>query len=58
MPRTKVHEKRVRLSLNTSEKLRKRMEALRKRTEADSLHEVIRKAIDCYEAAVTMGAVK
>jgi len=58
MPRTKVHEKRVRLSLNTSAKLRKRMEALRRDTGAESLHEVIRKAIDCYEAAVVMGSVK
>jgi len=57
MPRTKVHEKRVRLNLNTSEKLRKRMEALRKRTEAESITEVIRKAIDCYEAVVLTGVV-
>jgi hypothetical protein len=48
MPRIPT-AKKVRLNLELSEDVRKRLEALRGRTEADSLAEVIRRALAVYD---------
>lgn len=45
--------KKVRLNLEMSESVRKRLEALRDKTDADSLAEVIRRALAAYELVVT-----
>lgn len=52
MPRIKGDHSRVRLTLETSEPVRKRLEDLRNTTEADSLSEVIRRALTIYETFV------
>ena len=48
MPRTSNGPK-IRLNLETTEAVRARLEALRTRTGADSLAEVVRKALAVYE---------
>jgi len=48
MPRIPT-AKKTRLNLELTEEVRKRLEALRGRTEADSLAEVIRRALAVYD---------
>lgn len=49
MPRISTGEKRVRLNLEISESVRDRIEGLREESGAESLTEVIRKALSAYE---------
>jgi hypothetical protein len=56
MPRTKRAEERVRLNLDLTEMTMKRLESVRVRTGADSKTEVIRRAIQIYDAFLTMTA--
>lgn len=52
MSRYKRTEPRVRLNLDFPETVRDRLERLRQDSEADSLKEVVRKAIALYERAI------
>ena len=54
MPRIPLDETKVRLDLNISERLRARLLRLRTETEADSLTEVIRRAVAAYEVLVAV----
>ena len=49
MPRTRTHERRERLNLALSPATRERLEELRRRTDADSAAEVIRRALAIYD---------
>jgi hypothetical protein len=49
MPRIAKTTKSRRLNLETSEPVRERLEHLRERTDADSLAEVIRRALAVYD---------
>lgn len=49
MSRTKSKQRRVRLSFEVAESTRKRLESLRDRIEAESMSEVIRRALATYE---------
>ena len=53
MPRPPNTEPRTRLNLEIPVRLRERMERLRQTLEADSLTEVIRRALVVYEALLT-----
>ncbi|MCX6714194.1 MAG: ribbon-helix-helix protein, CopG family [Candidatus Uhrbacteria bacterium] len=50
MPRPKRTKERRRLNLDLTEQTRERLDRLRIQTEADSLTEVIRRALTVYEA--------
>lgn len=52
MPRPKRTEERTRLNLDLTERVRDRLERLRDETEADSLTEVIRRALHVYDVMV------
>jgi len=52
MPRIPLDETKVRLDLNVTQRLRNRLLRLRAETEADSLTEVIRRAVAVYEVLV------
>lgn len=52
MPRRKSLVEKSRLNLEISTKVREQLERLRIRTEADSLVEVIRRALGVYEYVV------
>lgn len=52
MPRPANTEPKVRLSLELTERVRDRLERLRQQTEADSLTEVIRRALTLYDMVV------
>lgn len=54
MPRTPVHDTRVRLSLHISPEVKERLESLQKRSEAESLTEVIRRALMFYEGLLNL----
>lgn len=56
MTRLRKSESRVRLSLETSKQVRDRLEVLRVRTGADSLTEVVRRAVAVYDALLTRTA--
>ena len=49
MPRLPSNRPKTRLNLEVSKSVRERMERLRDETEADSLTEVIRRALAVYE---------
>jgi hypothetical protein len=53
MPRPASAEKRVRLNLELSERVRDRLELVRVMSEADTLTEVIRRSLVIYEALLT-----
>lgn len=53
MPRPKRADPKVRLNLELSEPTRDRLERLRVATEADSMTEVIRRALSLYEMVLT-----
>lgn len=53
MPRIAKGSKTVRLNLEMRETVRQRLEQLRERTDADSMTEVIRRAIDVYDFLMT-----
>jgi len=56
MPRKKREEERIRLNLDLSEITTNRLESVRVRTNADSKTEVVRRAIQIYDALLTMSA--
>lgn len=49
MPKSKTNSKRKRLSLDLTPQVKRRIENLREITEAESLTEVIRRALASYE---------
>ena len=49
MPRPRSSQPRIRLNLEVSQSVRERLENLKNETEADSLTEVIRRALAVYE---------
>jgi hypothetical protein len=53
MPRPASSDDKVRLHLELPRRLRERLDALRALTEADSVTEVIRRAIAVYDVLVT-----
>lgn len=53
MPRPARTEARVRLHLELPERVRERLEELREMTEADTVTEVVRRALSFYDALVT-----
>lgn len=53
MPRPASNEARVRLNLEVPERVRTRLERVREMSEADSLTEVIRRALMVYDALLT-----
>lgn len=58
MPRPPSTEKRVRLNLELPVRVRDQLERLRKMSEADSLTEVIRRAVRIFELLLEMRAAK
>lgn len=56
MPRPASAEARSRLSLELPERVRERLERVRVATEADSLTEVIRRALIVYDTLLTATA--
>jgi hypothetical protein len=52
MPRAKSDKQKKRLTLDLSEKTCNALEALKLRTDADSLVEVVRKAVAVYELVI------
>lgn len=53
MPRPASKEARVRLNLDLPERVRERLERVRELSEADSLTEVIRRALTVYDTLLT-----
>ena len=53
MPRPASKEAKVRLNLELPERVRERLERVREMSEADSLTEVIRRALTVYDALLT-----
>jgi hypothetical protein len=53
MPRPANTEARVRLNLELPERVRERLERVRVMSEADSLTEVIRRALSVYDTLLT-----
>lgn len=53
MPRPARNEAKVRLNLELPERVRERLERVRVMSEADSLTEVIRRALSVYDALLT-----
>ena len=49
MPRLARKQAKVRLNLDMPEKTREQLEGLRERTDADSLSEVVRRALAVYD---------
>lgn len=45
-------EKKIRLNLDLTERVRERLERLREATEAESMTEVIRRALSIYDALI------
>ena len=52
MPRTKVVDERVRITLAVSPTIKDRLDDLQDRTEAESMTETFRRALAIYEAMV------
>ncbi len=53
MPRPASKEAKVRLNLDLPERVRERLERLQELSEADSLTEVIKRALSVYDALLT-----
>lgn len=53
MPRPASNETKTRLSLELPERVRERLERVRVMSEADSLTEVIRRALSIYDTLLT-----
>lgn len=53
MPRPASTEPKVRLNLELPERVRERLERVREMSEADSLTEVIRRALTVYDTLLT-----
>lgn len=52
MPRIPTGEPKVRLNLELTERVRDRLERLRSETEADTLVEVVRRALAVYDTLI------